>query len=145
MLFEADYAKNYASIMYQCLVGVRGHRNLNFTECSVIACCRNFNAPKICKITVTRTDCSTKLAFLHRQNPPEPFPSTRRQEQPLAREGPGSRLIQRLQSLLFSSARTFKDCPISIQYSVSWRPTSSLSPCATSSHLFARQCNRYQK
>ena len=33
-------------------VDVRGHRNLNFTECSVIARYRNFNAPKFCKITV---------------------------------------------------------------------------------------------
>ena len=28
--------------------------------------------------------------------------------------------------------------PISIQYSVTWRPTSSLSPCGTSGHLFAQ-------
>ena len=27
--------------------------------------------------------------------------------------------------------------PISIQYSVTWRPTSSLSPCDTTAHLFA--------
>ena len=33
-------------------VGVGGHRNLNFTECFVIARYRNFNTPKICKITV---------------------------------------------------------------------------------------------
>ena len=33
-------------------VGVRGHRNLNFTEWSVISRYQNFNAPKICKITV---------------------------------------------------------------------------------------------
>ena len=31
---------------------IHGHRNLNKTERSVIARCRNFNAPKICKITV---------------------------------------------------------------------------------------------
>ena len=31
--------------------GIRGHRNLIETECSVITCYRNFNAPKICKIT----------------------------------------------------------------------------------------------
>ena len=33
-------------------VDVGGHRNLNFTEWSVISHYRNFNAPKICKITV---------------------------------------------------------------------------------------------
>ena len=31
---------------------IRIHRNLIETERSVIACYRNFNAPKICKITV---------------------------------------------------------------------------------------------
>ena len=31
---------------------IHGHRNLNYTERSVIARYRNFNAPKICKITV---------------------------------------------------------------------------------------------
>ena len=31
---------------------IHGHRNLNYTERSVIARHRNFNAPKICKITV---------------------------------------------------------------------------------------------
>ena len=33
---------------------IHGHRNLNETECSVIARHQNFNAPKICKITVHR-------------------------------------------------------------------------------------------
>ena len=32
---------------------IHGHRNLNYTERSAIARHRNFNAPKICKITVT--------------------------------------------------------------------------------------------
>ena len=31
---------------------IHGHRNLNYTERSVIARHRNFNASKICKITV---------------------------------------------------------------------------------------------
>ena len=31
---------------------IHGHRNLNETECSVITQYQNFNAPKICKITV---------------------------------------------------------------------------------------------
>ena len=31
---------------------IHGHRNLNYTERSAIARHRNFNAPKICKITV---------------------------------------------------------------------------------------------
>ena len=33
--------------------GIRKHRNLNETEPFVIACCRNFNIRKTCKITVT--------------------------------------------------------------------------------------------
>ena len=33
---------------------IHGHRNLNETERSVIAHYRNFNAPKICKITVVK-------------------------------------------------------------------------------------------
>ena len=31
---------------------IHGHQNLNETECSAITRHRNFNAPKICKITV---------------------------------------------------------------------------------------------
>ena len=34
---------------------IHGHRNLNDTECRVIARYRNFNAPKTCKITVKHT------------------------------------------------------------------------------------------
>ena len=44
---------------------IHGHRNLNETERSVIARYRNFNAPKICKITVyfaAQSGCSLQQA-----------------------------------------------------------------------------------
>ena len=48
MLFEADYAKNYASIMYQCLIAIR--KKLKIRRCEV-----PFNFRHFCVSKVTTT------------------------------------------------------------------------------------------
>ena len=48
---------------------IRGHRNLNCTERSVIAPYRNFNAPKICKITVCCLTDTHRSLSLERWSP----------------------------------------------------------------------------